>query len=289
MTFGVKVELALSVLRRKLFGIKREEPIYIFSYHKVGSKLTTKIFHRVSLKYGWKFGSFAGEVKEIPSEYDVLTFRHSQVDLKKHSKPFIGVHFIRDPRDIIVSGYLFHRRTMEKWCVNKDFSKASPIVYPRVPFSQEWRSEEWKSNYLDSLNGKSYQEILQGLSQKEGLRYEMQHYGRWTIEDMMKWDYNNPNVLELKFEDFMMNMEASVTEMLNFCKFDEKQVSLGLKLIEGEDPSKMTDEEIKNNLHISSRNPSKWRKYFDDDLKKEFIEMFGDVLIDLGYEKDHNW
>ena len=62
---------------------KREIPIYLFSHHKVGSRLTTNIFDVISDTYGWRKRSLPGYIQEVPDNFDVLSFKHSQVDLSK--------------------------------------------------------------------------------------------------------------------------------------------------------------------------------------------------------------
>lgn len=277
------------VAKKTVLNTAADPAIYIFSYHKVGTKLLAKIFKEICWDSGWSFTNLAGTVERIPSDLDVAILLHSQIDLTSIQKPFKGIHLRRDPRDVLVSGYLYHQRTDEEWCTNSNFQISGEIKYPQVPFSQEHRTEDWKQSYLENLGGLSYQENLKKLNQNEGLLFELERYADWTISRMASWDYDNPNILEIKFEDMMQNMQSVSREILDFSGLTDSQIQLGMSVADREDISKKTDEEIKRHKHISSKNTTKWKQYFDEDLKEAFLEKFGDVLIQLGYEKDNNW
>jgi lipopolysaccharide transport system ATP-binding protein len=41
--------------------------------------------------------------------------------------------------------------------------------------------------------------------------------------------------------------------------------------------------------HVRKGIAGDWQNYFTDTLKREFKELYGDLLIATGYEQDHNW
>ena len=276
----------LKILRyyflKKVLGTKRDVPIYIFGYHKCGTKLLGKIFLQLCLKYGWEFKSIPGSVDEMPNS-DVIFFLHSQVDFSKMPEKYIGIHMVRDPRDIIISGYLYHKRTVEEWCVNKNFQTSEPIAYPQVPNSQMYRSEEWKVNYLSSLNGMSYQEKINSFDEEEGILFEMNHYGKWTIEDMLKWDIEKANCLELKFEDVMTNYDGEMNKVFEHCHFTPAQMEVAKRFADKEDMNKMSKKDIEKNPHISSSKTKKWERYFSQKHKEFFDSNFAEVLKKYNY------
>ncbi len=154
-----KLEILKYHILRNVFRTKREVPIFIFGYHKCGTKLLGKIFSSLCLRFGWKYVSVPGVTDKIPRA-DLVFFLHSQVDYEKLPENFIGIHMVRDPRDVIVSGYLYHKRTTEAWCISKNFQTSAPIKYPQIPNSQMYRTEAWKIDYIKKLNGMSYQEKI---------------------------------------------------------------------------------------------------------------------------------
>ena len=262
---------------------KPATPIYLFCHHKVATVLLTKVFREVGLANGWTFHVLRGRQTQAPRNPGVTLFSHAG-DAETFAKPFVGVHVVRDPRDVIVSGYLYHRRTAEAWCVNQDFSTAPSIAFPQVPYSQEHRSEAWKRDYLRSLNGKSYQEHLLSLSPEEGLIFEMKHYGAWTIESMLEWNYAQAGVLELKFEALMGSYDATFCSVFEHLGLSGKQHAAGMCAAAKHDLSKKSAAEVAAIQHVSAREPSKWRHYFTEEHHAAFRELFGDALVKLGYE-----
>ena len=99
-----------------------------------------------------------------------------------------------------MSSYLYHLRCSEPWCINHDLSLVEPILFPRVPYSQQQFYEPWKRHYLISLEGRSYQDNLRALATSAGLLFELNHYAGWTIDSMLQWHYDQPSVLEVHFE-----------------------------------------------------------------------------------------
>lgn len=243
-------------------------------YHKVG----TVLFNRVLREISQIFSNV--ETKHFWNLHDVDNL------VEGH---FRGIHVIRDPRDVIVSGYLYHLYTNEAWCVNNSWNTEGPITFPQVPHSQKHRPEKWKKKYIQSLKGKSYQENLQNLDLEEGIIFEMTHYAGWTIEEMLKWDYGDLRFLEIKFEDIIKNYDLTFEKILDWCGFTDRERDAILRKISRFDIARMSDKQISVNDHIHGRETGKWRQHFSPRHKKIFKELFGDAVVVLGYESDNNW
>jgi len=221
--------------------------------------------------------------------YDVVMFSNSTIEFEKITRPYAGTHMIRDPRDVIVSGYLYHVHCKERWCVNIPDESDIPIRFPQIPHSQYKRPVEWKLEYIKSLNGSSYQENINRLDQQDGIIFEMNNYGRWTIESMLGWNYNNPCFLEIKFEEVMRDFTGSFERIFMHYGLPDSVVRELQEIIADEDINSLSDEQIKDHNHIHSRQTSKWQEYFSHRHKVLFKDMFGDALIKLGYEKNDDW
>jgi len=281
-------QLKKSILRRGNSNTGREIPIYLFCYHKIGTVLLAKVFRNLCAEFGWTFKKVLGECKQMPENADVVLFMHSLIDLEAIDVPYAGIHFIRDPRDVIVSGYLYHKRCEEEWCLNSNVEFSAPILYPRVPYSQEHRLESWKIEYLKSLRGSSYQQTLLDLTESEGLLFEMRNYGAWTIDSMLDWDYKNPNVEEIKFEDLMNDFDQTFGRVFEHCGLSEAEMARGLQIAARHDLNRMDDRQLEQNDHIASRQTTKWQKYFTPAHFQAFEERFGDALVKLGYETEQS-
>ena len=273
------------IINTLFFKQEIKEPIYIFSHHKCGTKLLEKIFKKISIDFGLKYISIYGS-KTIDYDADIIFFFHSQIENIKLPKKFRGIHIIRDPRDVIISGYLYHKRTNEDWCINENFNFDNPIRYPIIPYSQEYRSENWKKEYLLNLNNKSYQANLNEKKQTEGIIFEIKNYGSWTIEDMMKWNYKHPNIKEIKFEVIMKSYNDIFYEIFEHFRFNEQQIKQALKIANKHDLNRMSRIQIKKNPHIFSKKTSKWKKYFNKEISDLFNNRFKNVLSTLKYENN---
>ena len=113
--------------------------LIVFSYHKSGTSLLLHVMTKVSERLGLTLVNHFGLVDRLDLEPDIVLLPHS---LLPHSslgglfdRPYRAIRMIRDPRDIWVSGYLYHRHCAEEWCVNTDMDLTPPIQWPRVDHS----------------------------------------------------------------------------------------------------------------------------------------------------------
>ncbi len=248
------------------------------------------IFLKLCDEFDWRFRWHGGGAPvELPPRVDVLGLGHAHFDLSRLNKPYRGVHLIRDPRDVIASGYEYHLRTDEPWCVNSNLDESPPITAPRVPMWLESCSEEWKREYLGSLCGQSYQERLRSLSPADGVTFEMTHYGTWTIERMLAWDYDDPNVVELRFEDVLADFDGEMRRMFVALGLSGRWLERAIEIAATEDLARMDADRLTHDPHIQSRGVSRWERHLTDEHRAAFKERFGDVVVRLGYESSNDW
>lgn len=264
------------------------DPRYLFCHHRAGTLLLGKCFANICMAFDWKMDIFYGYCRTV-AKADLVMFAHSLVDVPSLATPFRGVHVIRDPRDIIVSGYQYHKRCNETWCTNTNFDTRSFILWPQVPYSQQHRSEAWKRQYLLSLGNKSYQENLLERDESDGILFEMEHYAGWTIDTMLQWNYQHPCVMEVRFEKLMSHYDETFHAMFAGLGFSEAHTSKAMEIVAKEDIRRMTAEQLTQDTHISGPSPEKWKEFFKDVHKEAFKKRFGDALIRLGYEDSDAW
>lgn len=274
-------------MMRKIFPIKK--PIYIFCYHKVGTVLMGKVFSRVARVFGLKYAALRGYQGDVDPGLDIILFEHSLVSEEVLQRDFVGIHVVRDPRDILVSGYLYHLRSDEDWCESSDFSLCPEPYFPRVPYSIEHLSLECKKEYFDRLGGVSYKENLQVRDQASGLRFELDNYCSWTFKAMSEWNYDDDRILEVKFEDVMCRYDSSFNKIFSFLGFSGFYLNFLLFLSKKHDIGRMPQKKVGSMKHVSKGGFNKWQKYFDSDLSDEFKARYGKLLVMLDYEKDEAW
>ena len=90
-------------------GKQRERKLVLINHHKVGSALVWKIFEPLCLRQDWNIEQIHGIAESMPRNADVIQLMHGIATSDFIDSDFRGIRFIRDPRDVIVSGFLYHK------------------------------------------------------------------------------------------------------------------------------------------------------------------------------------
>lgn len=257
----------------------------ICCHHKVGTVLLGNVFSEIARSLGLSFLELYGTQSELPADPDIVLLAHSGFDLRRLHRPIRAVHVVRDPRDVLVSGYLYHKRCTEYWCVNRDLSLVEPILFPRVPYSQQHRTEAWKRRYLIALGGRSYQDNLRSFGRDRGIFFELDNYAGWTIENMLEWRYDLPSVMEINFEQLHQEFDTLWQRMfwhLNLIDLSLKTDSL-LSIARSHDLNRMSPNDLKRNHHVSPGRLTKWPEYLTSSHLHAIDERFPRIRERLGY------
>lgn len=229
-------------------------------HHKVGTYWFARILKGIADHYGLKFQNC--EQFYLNQDTDFFMEQHTYVDLTEFDD-YVGSHLIRDPRDMVISGYHYHK----------------------------WTTEDWAHLPVPSLGYKSFQKYLNSLDEREGLKAEIRRTAR-NINDMAEWDYKNPKFFEIKYEDLVADEMAIFESLFKHFGFNEEGVAYGLEMAEKYSFKNVTKrkvgEESKQN-HLRSGKPGQWIDMFTEEHKDLFKELTGDALIKMGYESDNNW
>ena len=245
-----------------------------------------------------KYGSIGGYVDA--HNLDFLVYSNADMDHVADFEFYRAFHVIRDPRDITVSAYYSHLSTHG--------------LYPEIA---------------------EHRKKLQALSKNEGLFAEID-FSAAEFRELEIWDYNQPNVMEIKMEVLTKDPEKHLSEIMDFMGYlDDESVSpssgkllqiklnrlsmKGRKFMPGNLPmfpvptrrygsvprsviGEVIDEfsfkklsggrrpgEENRKSHFRKGKAGDWANHFTEDHKAYFKDKFGDLLIQLGYEKDLNW
>ena len=280
-------------------------PLYIFfGHHKCATMWWNRIFAAASRKLGLKFHAvydergFDGDLPKFIKKNQIEFLSHGNADLDHtlNLPDFLGVHIIRDPRDIAVSAYFshLHSHSVKHWSELED-----------------------------------YRDKLRGMSQEEGLSVEIRNRAK-EFSQIAAWNYEQPNVLEIRFEDLASTSYETVLRAFSHLDLiDEsdyrwrtrvkelmlesvdsiggKSFATGSKrfrnqrlsgaeilaiawqfrfqtLAGGRSPG---DEDVKS--HFRKGRPGDWVNHFTEDHKSLFKELYPDLLVKLGYEVNDNW
>ena len=176
------------------------ENIYLLNDHKTGLRLTNLIRQAIN--------------KNTNKTIQTRSFYHFWNDYNPANKYII---LIRNPKETIISGYLYHKKCIEKWAKTKngyyyDYWKDSYFTQKALEENEEnLKLAESFSNPIP------YQDKLNSLPQTEGIIMEMNSVAYLTITGMYNLvHYGKKNVYILKYEDLVFNHDKTINDL---CKF----------------------------------------------------------------------
>ncbi|MGC4022149.1 MAG: sulfotransferase domain-containing protein [Cyclobacteriaceae bacterium] len=274
-----------------------DRPLFCyFGHHKCASTWVISMAYDVCFALGLKLYEKQIVLMDNPSSIleehstDFLVSQTSDYEKVKTLNNVRGFHIIRDPRDLIISGYFshLHSHAIGKW-----------------------------------IELKYHRDNLKKVNKDDGLFLEME-FDKYFIDHIATWNYNDPNILELKYEDVSYNPKKYFTLIFEFLEIygeeiEEKQLWINsyanrvfnrLSLDHRWKLDKMNErfvdhliaknhfQKLSNGRSHGEENPKShyrnglagdWKNHFNEQHKKRFKDLFGDLLVRLGYEPNNDW
>jgi Sulfotransferase domain len=272
------------------------EPVYCYFGHpKSGSTWLGGIMGRVAIEMGQPFlyrqlalGNTVYDLNKGNFRF-LISQNTSYAHVQKIKRPFRGFHVIRDPRDISVSAYFSYKKTH----AIRDWGQLQQL--------------------RDKLNAIAFQEGL-----LETIKFNASFF-----KYMSNWDFRNPNIYEIKFENLIAEPSEKLKEIFNHLeivregtnnlnltgKYNRVVNKLGasglavrrdqltsvalndiVKTLSFQNLTKGRKQGTENtDSHYRKGESGDWKEHFTNQHKDYFKEHFGTLLIELGYEKDLNW
>ena len=235
-----------------------ENKVLIGTHHKTGTVWLASIFKIISQFYSLKYNH--SKRGTSPEDFEIFMHDHRKLDLDQYKFEYRGMHIIRDPRDVIISGTFYHQKSDEHWLHEKQ----------------------------EQFDGMSYQEkinSIEGLDEK--ILFEMDNASNVTINEMINWNYSNPDFIEIKYEDLIEDSDLKLFhEIFTFLGFPGKAIPGLLNIAFNKS---LFSGQVSRKGHIRSGKSRQWEKHFKPVHLEKFRDNFGDVLIKLGYEEDDEW
>jgi hypothetical protein len=229
------------------------------AHHKAGTVWMRRVLLAVATEYGLRF--FPGTQAELPPQADLFFQDNSLIDADA-LRPCRGSHMIRDPRDLVVSGYHYHL----------------------------WTAEAWAHEPWPSLGGATYQEHLRSLDEDGGIHAEIDRVGRMA-QDMVRWRYyDDPRFVEVRYEDLIAEPAVVFSSMFRHYGFTETAVERSTEIALGFTLEKAASiPKADGKSHVRSGKPGEWREVFTPSHLEHCKEAMADTLIALGYERGTDW
>ncbi len=181
---------------------------------------------------------------------------HGKMDLER-LRPYRGVHILRDPRDMIVSGYHYHK----------------------------WTDEDWVHRPDDT--GRSYQQKLLAANQEDGLFMEINHFIFFYRDLLEQWDMDDPDMLEVSYEALMdPEREKLYEQIFTHLGFEGEEHAFAVHLMHlfaAENRKSKTAGDVAQGRHVRSGKSGQWKTILTPDHLQYIEEELGPVLRKFGY------
>lgn len=251
-----------------------------FSYHKCLTAYYIRIIRRLSEEFRFPYQHFTSDL--VGFENAVFNWKgkkilslNNRISNRLDELPnYRGSHFVRDPRDLIVSGYRYHLWTREKWCITPAFDWTAITAHP------------YFVKFVESDQGRfpvniSYQNYLRKLDVDRGMLVEL-IWRQPGFEQMKNWNYYNPHILEMKYEQIIGNEADAFRAIFSHYGFHPKIVEHGVKFAE---EFSLKNQKKSPTGHIRKGISSQWKSEFTARNRELFNELNGDLVALLEYEK----
>lgn len=245
----------LAAARARAEAPARDAPVmFVATHHKVMTTYFNAVLRLLAFGTRRRFQRVHIEQPD-PAAKLVLSMQ-GKLDLAA-LRPYRGVHVMRDPRDMIVSGYHYHKWTHEPWV-----------------------------HRLDE-NGLSYQQKLNRASPRDGLFMEIDHFIFFYRATLEAWDMDDPDLLEVAYEDLMgPEREALYGAIFSHLGFSGEALALAcdlMRLFEAKSRTGRRKEAPAPKSHVRSGRSGQWRGELEP-AHLDYIEReLGHVLRKFGY------
>jgi Sulfotransferase domain len=285
-----------------------------FGHHKCASGWIDNILREFCLHMGLKFKivhqpysfeKYGTLGKLVDAEkIQFLAYINTTTTYTPDLKVYRGFHVVRDPRDIVVSAYFSHLKSLN--------------------------APTW-----DELN--VLRDKLSGLNKEDGLFFELEYLGQ-QFKEMSEWNYNQEHILEVRMEDLSaepFNVFRKILEFLEMFDHEERtglakslhalRLSMnrlnhkGRRHMPGNLPmfpvpkrpvytlpqealesiadrlsfAKLAGGRTKGeenvNSHYRKGVHGDWKNHFTPEHTAYFKAHYNDLLVQLGYEEGDDW
>jgi hypothetical protein len=243
-----------------------------FGHHKAASRWATLILGDLAASLGLRtltvytpvewdgYPDLGGLVADRSP--DLLIYPNArQVDADSLG-PLRGFHMIRDPRDIIVSGYFSHRYS-------------HPEVFPKA------------SRFGTELP--PHRAELAALDIDAGLSREIEFSGQF-IDAMATWNYAQPHIFEVRMEDVIEDPLAHWTAIVAHLGWPRppSDPAFLAKVLERHSFRRLAGGRDRGDLDITHHYrrgvAGDWRNYLTSDHLAQIRRRYDDLVERLGYQ-----
>lgn len=252
-------------------------PLIHCSYHKcltvLYGRVMTGVFNRCLVwSPGYRhYNSHAADFYDGFHAHRVASINNRALDLERlgdYSPEFRISRFLRDPRDLVVSGYFYHRRGAEDWTTIQ------------APTADDWYFANGQVPEGLHKAGTSFAEYLQAIPEEEGLLAELE-FRALHFESMAQWPTEHPKIATYRYEDIVGAEAAVFRELFAFYGFSPLERGLGNWFVKRYSLGRR-----RADPHVRNPASGQWRKHFTPRVRQAFNARHAGLLEQLGYPAD---
>jgi len=244
------------------------------SYHKCLTVYYKRVMHAVFNRcLPWSRG-YRHYNSHLDDFYDgfrqqrVASVNNRALDLERLDSFRIS-RFVRDPRDLVVSGYFYHQRGAEAW------------THLEGPTEEAWAfANGCVPQGLRAAGATSFASYLQSLPKEDGLLAELE-FRRYHFESMARWPAEHPDIVTYRYEDFLGNEARVFGELFEFYGLSSLERALAKRFVKRYSLRKLAADR-----HVRDPTSGQWREHFTPRVKQAFDARYPDLLERLGYPRD---
>jgi hypothetical protein len=173
--------------------------------------------------------------------------------------------FIRDPRDLVVSGYFYHKRGAEDW------------LHIDSPTETDWYFANGRVPEGLRAAGGSFAKYLQALPEEDGLLAELE-FRKYHFASMAEWPMTHPDIITFRYEDIVGEESAIFTRILSFYGLSAVERTLGTWFARRYAIARRSDDP-----HVRDPRGGQWRTHFTPRITQAFDRQYAGLIAHLGY------
>lgn len=198
------------------------------------------------------------------TDWRVTSINNRALDLKRLGRFRIS-RFIRDPRDLVVSGYLYHRRGAEAW-LTVDSPTDADWYFANGFVPEGLRARET-----------SFAQYLRSIPEEDGLLAELEFRTR-HFESMGQWPATHPDIVTYRYEDIVGNEAAVFRDLLRFYGVSAVERRLALWFA-----ARYAAGALAADPHVRNPASGQWRRHFTPRVRRAFDARHAGLVRQLGY------
>lgn len=197
----------------------------------------------------------------------VASVNNRALDLERLGR-FRVSRFVRDPRDLVVSGYFYHRRGAEPWLLIES------------PTEEDWYFANGRVPEGLRRAGGSFAAYLRSIPEEEGLLAELE-FRAAHFESMARWPAGHPDIATWRYEDIVGRERVVFRELFAFYGLTFLERGLGLRFA-----ARYALRRRAGDPHVRNPASGQWRQHFTPRIEEAFTARYGGLLQRLGYAPD---